>query len=152
MLSEVNLLYYNILIKYNLCPIPIINNHIFTSKKILIMDYPEMYIPIIYSPIIIKNNNYDKKFKKKIFLSPRLLLFFHNTDYYIEEEIEYGKFVNKINYITNEINFIEIHDTDHQIYNDLLSIVGTNYTTKKLLIFKFINKYTTFHKKILINI
>lgn len=151
MLSEVNLSYYNILIKYNLCPIPIINHRIFTYKKILIMDYPMNY-PIIHSPIYITNNEYNDKFKKKIFLSQKLITFLHNTDYYIDEEIEFGNFVNKINYITNEINFADIVNTDYSIYKDLSLMVGTNYIKKKILIYKFINKHTSPFKKIHIKI
>ena len=84
MVSEINLSYYNILIKYNLYSIPIINNYIYTYKKILIMNYPIIHSPIIHSPILIKNNEYNDKFKKKIFLSKRLITFLHNTDYYID--------------------------------------------------------------------
>jgi hypothetical protein len=107
---------------------------------------------IIHSPILIRNNEYNKKFKKNIFLSQKLITFLHNTDYYIDDVIEYGNFVHKINYITNEINFSEIVNTDDSIYKDLSLMVGANYIKKKILIYRFINKHTSPFKKIHINI
>ena len=51
----------------------------------------------------VRNNNIFYKdlrsLKRKIFLSQKLVTFLHNTDYYIDEEIEFGVFVNKINYM-----------------------------------------------------
>jgi len=152
MLSEINLLYYNILIKYNFYITPIINKNFIGYKKILIMDYPLIQTGIIHSPIMIKNTEYNVKFKKKIFLSQKLVTFLHNTDYYIDEEIEFGQFVHKINYMTNEINFGDIVNSDNSIYKDLSLMVGANYIKKKILIYRFINKNTTPFKKIHINI
>jgi len=140
MLSEVNLSYYNILIKYNLYPPPY--DYIIVYRK----------YKIIHSPIYIKNNEYNDEYKKKIFLSQKLIDFLHNTDYYIDEEIEFGQFVHKINYITNEINFKDIVSTDHLIFKDLSLMVGANYIKKKILIYRFINKYTSPFKKIHISI
>jgi len=97
---------------------------------------------IQHSPIVIMNNNEDDY----VYLSERLINFFYNTDYYLDEKIELKKLVSKINYITDENYFENIKNTDDKIYKDLFKIVGRNYITKKILISRFIKKYTTTHK------
>jgi hypothetical protein len=95
-----------------------------------------------HSPIVIMNKNADDY----VYLSERLINFFLNTDYYLDEKIELKKLVSKINYITDENYFENIKNTDDKIYKDLFKIVGRNYITKKILISRFIKKYTTTHK------
>jgi hypothetical protein len=95
-----------------------------------------------HSPIVIMNNNEDDY----VYLSERLIIFFYNTDYYLDEKMELKKLVSKINYITDENYFENIKNTDDKIYKDLFKIVGRNYITKKILISRFIKKYTTTHK------
>lgn len=85
-------------------------------------------------------NNYDHN--KELFLSKKLITFLHNTDYYVDDIIKYSDLFNKITYITNKINFLEINNTDDIIYNDLFNIFETDHLFKKALINRFINKYT----------
>jgi hypothetical protein len=95
-----------------------------------------------HSPIVIMNNNEDDY----VYLSERLINFFYNTDYYLDEKMELKKLVSKINYITDENYFENIKNTNDKIYKDLFKIVGRNYIKKKILISRFIKKYTTTHK------
>ena len=131
-MEEIIELYDQLIKKYS----NLIDHQIILFKKIHKLEH---------SPIITKNYNTQNK-DDWVYLSDRLIKFFHNTDYYLDEKMELKKLISKINYITDEIYFENITNTDDKIYKDLFNIVGRNYITKKILISRFIRKYTNTHK------
>jgi PHD/YefM family antitoxin component YafN of YafNO toxin-antitoxin module len=128
-MEEIIQLYDQLIKKYS----NLIDTNLIIFKKIYKLQH---------SPIVIMNNNEDDY----VYLSERLIKFFYNTDYYLDEKMELKKLVSKINYITDESYFENIKNTDDTIYKDLFKIVGRNYITKKILITRFIKKYTNTHK------
>lgn len=128
-LEEINILYDKLIKKYN----QTIHTHLRFYKKI----YKLQHSPIVS---LVKNE------EDYVYLSERLIKFFFNTDYYFDEKMELKKLIGKINYILHEDCFMEIKNTDEKIYNELSRIVGKNYISKKILIYRFIRKYTNTHK------
>lgn len=131
-MEEIIELYDQLIKKYS----NLIDDRIILFKKIHKLEH---------SPIIAKNYNTQNE-DDCVYLSDRLINFFHNTDYYLDEKMELKKLISKINYITDTNYFLNITNTDDKIYKDLFNIVGRNYITKKILISRFIRKYTNIHK------
>jgi hypothetical protein len=87
-----------------------------------------------------------------VYLSNRLVHFFINNDYIIDNIIFHHKLYNRILAIVDHYRFTSIKNIDSEIYNDLTNIYNMNYIKKKVYINDFIGKYTTKHIAIRINI
>jgi len=87
-----------------------------------------------------------------VYLSNRLVHFFINNDYFIDNIIFHHKLYNRILTIVDHYRFTSIKNIDNDIYNDLTNIYNMNSIKKKVFINNFISKYTTKHIAIRINI
>lgn len=144
-------LYRNIYNKYCLDHINYtIENRLSSNCKHLQSDEIDVFINQLNNnqsmELIIEQKNHI------VYLSNKLVHFFINNDYVVDNIIFHHKLYNRISALVDHYRFASIKNIDNDIYNDLTNIYNMNYTKKKVYINNFISKYTTRHITIRINI